>query len=269
VLHLPPAKSPLALVLMLHGAGANAAHIAAATGLSEKADKEGFAVAYPNGSTAFSDLGRTWNAGRCCGPAAMAGVDDIAFLRAVLKDARSAAGIDRVFIAGFSNGGMMAYRLTCELKEGIAAMAVVAATFETSCKPAAAVPLIAIHGMQDGLVPFHGITQSSASLVQPTKSVPDSVAVFARSNGCNGEPVISEDSGVRDTHYAGCQAAVRLITLKRGAHAWPGGKKIYPWEAEPTHEISATDVIWKFFSQEAGQNSKHRAQMKSLHKKIR
>lgn len=256
VLHLPPIeyKRPLPLVLMLHGAGGSAAHIAAATGLSRKADEAGFAVAYANGSTAFSDLARTWNAGRCCGPAAMAGLDDVAFLKAVLKDAKSAAQIERIFVAGFSNGGMMAYRLACELKEQIAALAVVAATFEASCKPDRPIPLLAIHGMLDGLVRFNGIAQSSAPLIQATRSVKESVALIARGNGCNGEPAISEDSRLRDSRYAGCKAAVRLIALKLGAHAWPGGRKIYPWEAEPTHEISATDLIWKFFSVESGAN---------------
>ncbi len=256
VLHLPPLehKRPLPLVLMLHGAGGSAAHSSVATGLSKKADAAGFAVAYPNGSTAFSDLARTWNAGRCCGPAAMAGVDDVAFLRAVLKDAKSVTATDRVFVAGFSNGGMMAYRLACELVEEIAALAVVAATFEDSCKPSAPIPLLAIHGMHDGLVPFNGIAQSSAPLMQATTSVPESVARFARGNGCNGELARNADRGLRDSRYVNCKATVRLIALKRGAHAWPGGRKIYPWEAEPTHEISATELIWKFFSQEAGRN---------------
>ncbi|MGH8727991.1 MAG: alpha/beta hydrolase family esterase [Burkholderiales bacterium] len=252
VLHMPPLKHkrPLPLVLMLHGAGGNAAHIEAMTGMSEKADEAGFAIAYPNGSTAFSDLARTWNAGRCCGPAAVAQVDDVAFLKAVLKDAKSVATIGRVFVAGFSNGGMMAYRLTCELGGEVAAVAVIAATFESACKLKTPTPLLAIHGVQDGLVPFDGFAQTNAFPVQATRSVSESVTLFARANGCEAKPAISEDALLRDSRYASCDAAVRLIAVKRGAHAWPGGKKIYPWEAEPTHEISATDVIWKFFSGE-------------------
>jgi polyhydroxybutyrate depolymerase len=250
VLHLPPLKHtrPLALVLMLHGAGGNAAHIEAATGMSTKADEAGFAVAYPNGSTAFSDLLRTWNAGNCCGLAAAAGVDDVAFLRAVLKDVKAAVAIDRVFAAGFSNGGMMAYRLACELRDEIAAVAVVAATYESACKPRAGIPVLAIHGLLDGLLRFDGIEQENSPLLHATRSVPESVAVFARANGCSGAPTVSEDSRLRDARHFGCKAEVRLISLKHGAHAWPGGRKIYPWEAEPTHEISATGLIWKFFS---------------------
>ena len=250
VLHLPSAKHPrpLALVLMLHGAGGSAAHIEAATGLSTKADEAGFVAVYPNGSTAFSDLLRTWNAGNCCGPAQIAQVDDMAFLKAVLKEVKSLVEIDRVFVAGFSNGGMMAYRLACELSDDINAVAVVAATYESSCKPRAAVPVLAIHGLQDGFVPFNGIEGANSPLLHATKSVPESVAIFARVNGCDGEPIVNEDSRLRDARHRECKAEVRLISLKRGAHAWPGGKKIYPWEAEPTHEISATDVIWRFFA---------------------
>jgi polyhydroxybutyrate depolymerase len=218
------------------------------TGMNAKADAAGFAVAYPNGSTAFSDLLRTWNAGNCCGPAQIAQVDDVAFLQQVLKDAKSIVPIDRVFVAGFSNGGMMAYSVACELAPEIDAVAVVAATYESSCKPAVAVPVLAIHGLQDGLVPFNGIERSASPVLHATRSVPESLKIFARANGCNADPVVSEDSRMRDTRYFGCKAEVRLLSVKRGAHAWPGGKKIYPWEAEPTHEIAATDLIWKFFN---------------------
>jgi polyhydroxybutyrate depolymerase len=39
---------------------------------------------------------------------------------------------------------------------------------------------------------------------------------------------------------------VALYTVKGGGHAWPGGET-YLLGAEPTREISATDLMWEFF----------------------
>ena len=53
LLHLPPhfdGKTPLPLVLVLHGGGGNAEGAARMTGFSREADREGFMVVYPNGS---------------------------------------------------------------------------------------------------------------------------------------------------------------------------------------------------------------------------
>src|ERR1700680_867438 len=66
LLHLPPiydGKRPLPLVIVLHGGGGNAPGAARMTGFSEKADKEGFVVVYPNGSGRLKNRLLTWNSG--------------------------------------------------------------------------------------------------------------------------------------------------------------------------------------------------------------
>ena len=73
----------------------------ASTALS---DRDGVYVAYPEG------VRDSFDAGLCCGPAVRYGVDDVAFLARVVADLRS-RGASRVSVVGFSNGGMMAYRL--------------------------------------------------------------------------------------------------------------------------------------------------------------
>src|SRR5689334_13724540 len=70
--HLPNGEAPSApapLVIVLHGGGGNAANAARMTGMDAKADREGFIVAYPNGTGPRGDVLLTWNAWRCCGPA--------------------------------------------------------------------------------------------------------------------------------------------------------------------------------------------------------
>src|SRR5580704_8834959 len=115
LLHLPPiydGKRSLPLVIVLHGGGGNAPGAARMTGFSEKADKEGFVVAYPNGSGRLRNRLLTWNSGNCCGYALDNSVDDVGFIRALIDALEKTRAIDptRVYATGMSNGGMMTYR---------------------------------------------------------------------------------------------------------------------------------------------------------------
>jgi polyhydroxybutyrate depolymerase len=63
----------------------------------------------------------------------------------------------RVWALGWSNGGMMAYRLACELSEKVTAIAIGGAVFAAdSCKPAKPVSVFAIHGTDDQTLPIEG-----------------------------------------------------------------------------------------------------------------
>ena len=50
--------------------------------------------------------------------------------------------------------------------------------------------------------------------------------------------------------YAPCgqDASVELYTIQDGEHAWPGGEAVSAQVGEPTMEISATPLMWEFFS---------------------
>ncbi|HEY9344599.1 MAG TPA: alpha/beta fold hydrolase, partial [Inquilinus sp.] len=134
-LHLPPAAAggdPLPLVVVLHGGGANADSAIALTGFSAEADAEGFIVAYPNGTGRLKPTAETadqfsWNAGDCCGAAMRRDADDVGFLRALVSTIEQERAVDRhrIYAAGFSAGGMMAYRLACEAGDIFAGVAVV------------------------------------------------------------------------------------------------------------------------------------------------
>ncbi len=90
-LHVPPAydaKKPLPLVLVLHGGGQSPESAERMSGMSAKADKENFLVAYPSGTGRFSRR-PTWNSGNCCGYAIENNVDDVAFLRALITSSNT------------------------------------------------------------------------------------------------------------------------------------------------------------------------------------
>ncbi|HUJ70694.1 MAG TPA: PHB depolymerase family esterase, partial [Verrucomicrobiae bacterium] len=161
-LHLPPAydgKHLLPLVIVLHGGGGNAEGAIRMTGFNQKADKEGFVVVYPNGSGRLKTRLLTWNSGNCCGYALDSGVDDVGFIRALIDELKKTRAVDpqRVYATGISNGGMMTYRLACELSDKIAAIAPVAGALNLeNCQPTRPVSVIIFHGTADEHVLYNG-----------------------------------------------------------------------------------------------------------------
>ena len=63
---------PTPLVVVLHGAFSTSVEMEKHTGFSALADREGFAVVYPDGIGILGFL-QHWNAGHCCGKAAADG----------------------------------------------------------------------------------------------------------------------------------------------------------------------------------------------------
>lgn len=130
--------TPCPLVVALHWATGSSAQMAAATGFDTLAERTGWIVAYPDSLPGE----RTWNAGYCCGQAATDGIDDVAFLRALLVDLQSHLAIDpsRIFLTGFSNGAMLAYLAGTRLADQIAGIAAVAGSIGGSALPMADSP---------------------------------------------------------------------------------------------------------------------------------
>ncbi len=260
ILHLPPSiisQPRYALVIVLHGGGGAAAGAAKMTGMSAKADKEGFIVVYPDGTGRLDDRLLTWNSGNCCGYALDNNVDDVGFVRTLIDRFLGAYPIDakRVYVTGISNGGMMSYRVACELSDRIAAIAPVAGALNNECKPAQPVSVIAFHGTADENVPYAGGVASKRADPHPRedKSVAYAMNFWSGRDGCSRAPQRSEEGNIVREEYAGCASgtSVVLYTIKGGGHAWAGGERLSLLLDAPTKEISATDVMWEFFAQHA------------------
>jgi polyhydroxybutyrate depolymerase len=228
-------------------------------GLSQKADREGFLVAYPNGSGRLPAV-LTWNAGRCCGYAADQRVDDVAFVRAILQDVARATPLDdtRVFATGISNGGQMAYRLAAEMPDRIAGIAPVAASFElTSVRPSRPVPVVHFHGTNDEHLPLEGGTGRRSIAGVAFTSVSASIGVWTRANGCAETPITTalpdlarDGTSVERRAYLNCrdEAHVVLYLIRGGGHTWPGHPVAERLLGVTTRDIDATDIMWEFFT---------------------
>ena len=222
--------------------------------MDDTADKENFIVVYPNGSGRRSDRLLTWNSGNCCAYARLRNVDDTAFIRALIDALERKYAIDpkRIYATGLSNGGMMSYRLGCELTDQLAAIAPVAGALNVKdCQPSQPISVVIFHGTADRMVRYEGgkPVQQFDLLSRTDNSVAYAVDFWVRHNGCSTTPQTTRQGPIRTDVYTGCRnsTGVTLYTIEGQGHAWPGGVKFFPRAAEPTHELSANDAMWSFF----------------------
>jgi polyhydroxybutyrate depolymerase len=277
-LHVPPAAAAgraLPLVLNLHGATQNGQLEELQTGMDASADRDGYLVAYPDGTRiektltpdpVAGDAQYGFNAGACCGDPSTKKIDDVDFVLAVISDiaARTPVDLRRVYVTGMSNGGMMAYAMAAEASTHIAAIASVAGQVElASIHPKRPVPTLEFHSVDDPVARFEG----TAGAQPPDRySVMDGIDAWVRADGCDstphdGTPIVgtgtSAGLGATLVTYSGCRAGtkVELWRLSGSGHVWPGA----PFNTGPrntwildgvgrgTTLIDANELMWQFF----------------------
>jgi polyhydroxybutyrate depolymerase len=272
LVHVPPraaAGAPLPLLLAFHGGGGNARGFRDYAGLDAVADREGFAVVYPDGTGRFARRLLTWNAGGCCGYAMQQGVDDVAFARALVALLARELPLDgaRVWATGHSNGGMMAHRLAAEASDLVAAVVPVAGVTPLAAfAPEHPVAVLHLHSVDDpralyagGLGPPFPLT----GLRSLHESVEAQLARWARRNGCASQPREVERRSAPAGRPDAGHTAVRLDwgpcasgrevapwRLAGAGHGWPGGRPALPerWVGPETAVVSAAEEIWAFVS---------------------
>ncbi|MCE3555681.1 hypothetical protein LWC33_30085 [Pseudonocardia sp. RS11V-5] len=104
------AEARLPLLIVLAGRGEGGWTALRTTGFLPLARSGRAVLAYPDG------VGRSWNAGAgCCGLAGRQRPPDTAFVAAVAATSVRDLPIDpsRIYLAGYSNGGKLAYSVLC------------------------------------------------------------------------------------------------------------------------------------------------------------
>jgi polyhydroxybutyrate depolymerase len=272
LVHVPPQAAsgrPLPLVISFHGGGSTAEVMRSYTRMDAAADRDGYIVVYPNGSSGFQGRFLTWNAGSCCGPAAALQIDDVGFALAVIDDVAARARVDqaRLYATGLSNGSMMAYRLAAEASHRIAAVAGVAGAMSLKrFEPKRPMPVLHIHSSQDHIARFDGgfgVPTNIADTRMFHTSVEDMLRKWLDHNGCSLKPAVLETSqgasGTLDESHSvirrvhrPCREGVEVVLLQLGGagHVWPGGVRDYVPQllGTGTAVIDANTEIWRFFS---------------------
>lgn len=259
LIHIPPAydhTKPIPVVLVFHGVASNAEKMLSLCGLNKKADESGFIAVYPNGTG--PRFFQTFNAGGDCRRRAAQKPDDVLFVSRLLDDLATVVNVDpkRVYATGISNGAMMCHRLAAELSDRIAAIAPVAGTMTIEvARPKRPVPVMHFHGTDDRIVPYCGPDRRTPRFLD-FKSVEETVAAWARINGCPQEPVVTAEPNrctdcttvTRKTYGPGTDGAeVILFVVEGGGHTWPGQASPGRIAGRGTNNISANDLIWEFF----------------------
>lgn len=286
-LHTPPnhdKSKPVPLVVMLHGIFINASLMEAMSRFSDLSDKEGFVVVYPN---ARKSRLRSFYPGlpmrgveNALGPAVRA--DEIGFVNAVVDEVSRDHAIDpnRIYLAGLSNGGLLATHIMSEdlgkRYRGVALIAMSAPSLHLEALEEklnathgfpTPVPLILFHGDDDPLFKIKGGIPLG---------LPDEWRVDGALNTAMRWDKLAGGDGVEDactpmpegkredrTHTllhefrnAKGQPTVRYYEVQGGGHSWPGPKNFFsPAEkllGGKATDFSATEEIWRFFSQSEG-----------------
>jgi len=220
------------VLLAFHGGTGWGKQFERNSGFDELAEANGFLVVYPDGvGTGANEVtNRTWNGGDCCGAAARNNIDDVAFVAQLLNTLEADYDVDttRVFATGHSNGGILSYRLACELSDRIVAVGLQAGTLGVAgCAPNNPVSLLHIHGEADTNLPIDGgIGPDSIAGVDFT-SPRLAVQAFAVADGCAATPTIADDvlnADLTVSTWTECRdgVEVKFVAVAGAAHSWMG-----------------------------------------------
>jgi polyhydroxybutyrate depolymerase len=228
LLHVPErVDDPAPLVIDLHGFGSTPEVHEMEARLMPLADREGFVLAQPYARGGVP----AWNPQ----PGARGAAADVAFLRALVGAVAAAHPIDpdRVHVMGHSNGGGMAHRMACDAADLIASIGSVSGQYPITdtCNPTHPVSVLAMHGTDDRVVPYGGVSDF-------LPDVPGWAMAWADRLGCE-RPDTAIDGAVTTATAAMCDGGVEvvLVTIDGGDHAWP---------ARPGAPVDASEEIWRF-----------------------
>lgn len=258
LVHVPKSYRgiPAPMVMALHGGGGDADFQAddSRYKLISKSEQAGFIVVFPNGySSRESGILATWNAGACCGAAQKKNINDVGFLREVIRRVEQQARVEpnRVFVTGMSNGALMSWRMACEAADLVRGIAPVEGTDNVaSCTPARPVAIIEFHALDDDHIPFTGGRGVSALTDTNFASVAATQARWVALDRASptAKRVLSVRGAHCDLHPATTGGApVELCLTDSGGHSWPGGGD-QQGRKHPSMAISANDLMWQFFS---------------------
>lgn len=243
-------KAGAPLVIVLHGYGGSA--LKGKKAMMDVADKNGFAVCYPQGIK--DPKGKPgWNV-RYPSQEGMK-TDDVKFLIALSKEIQKKFDLSpkNTFLTGMSNGGDIIYLIAMRAPKAFKAMASIAGLqfnwMETEYSYKHPLPFMEVHGTQDHTSEWLGDPENKGGWGAYIP-VPAAVSRIIAVNGCTEEYVteLPRREG---------RNQVTLYQFKAGRPAVKGGRPTEVWLYKVeggNHSWSDKDMdtcseIWRFFSQ--------------------
>lgn len=217
------------MVISAHGMGQDIAYQKENSRWDQVADTAKFLVVYPQ-----SD-GSTWDLS--------ASGADIAFIKAIIKEMSSKYKIDldRVYMSGFSMGGMLTYSVANCMADQIAACAPVSGypIGDLTAKPSRPMPIIHTNGDKDDVVHYEPWKGNFNGMYQEQQGAYAQAEAWAKANQCDGTPVESVIDGAATRYLwknGKCGVEVCLNKVYGKGH-WPSNDKYH-----------SVREIWKFIS---------------------
>ena len=265
-LYLPEnLKKEAPLVVVIHGYTSSAENIMSYSRMNEVADREGFAVVYPQGTidsqgNAFFNVGYEFNQA--------SKINDVSFIRELVLYLREEYQLSKknIFATGMSNGGDMSYLLACTSSDLFSAVAPVAGVMmkETldNCNPKKPIPVFEIHGTNDKISFFEGDIENEGGWGS-YYGLPETIQFWAIKNNLNNiekVKITSKSKGdindiIFERHWSEDHLnEVWLYKIVDGGHIWPG-YRIRWWQnpvlwyymGSGNDDINASEEVWKFF----------------------
>ena len=246
------------LVFILHGRTSRNTWVRKHSQMNDVADKAGFAVCYPQGTSAKmpgidNEPKSHWNV-----HLTYMNVDDVGFLSDLAVSLQGEYKLDsqRTFVAGHSNGGHMAYTLGSERHDVFKAIASIAGwmSYETwqnrhQSKP---IPILHIHGLADPVNPIEGNGRN------PKRKglgwggalhVDEIVEFWVELNECSEKTTVELTHKTTASRYSGGKNdnEVWYYKIADWPHIWPANG-YNPNKVSKEGIINASEEIWKFFS---------------------
>ena len=229
--------SSIPLLLNFHGFGGSASQFMQEADMRSLAEADTFILVYPQGSCL--DGSSHWN------PCPTGGdnkstADDVGFVESMIGEISSQYNIDmeRIYAAGYSNGGMMAYGLANYKSDLIAAVASVSGTMLNCTGPTShPMPVVHLHGTSDGVVSYNGSNDWN--------SVQSTLDYWINFNNTVSTPIVNIDNtgAMAIEHYVYDQGD-NSVSVEH--YKYIGGDHV--WFNEPYQGQNASNLVWSFMS---------------------
>ena len=240
ILYVPSSydgTSAVPILFNFHGFGGSASQFMQEADMRSLAEADTFILVYPQGSCL--DGSSHWN------PCPTGGdnkstADDVGFVEAMISEISSQYNLDmeRIYAAGYSNGGMMAYGLANYKSDLIAAVASVSGTMLNCTGPTShPMPVIHLHGTSDGVVSYNGSNDWN--------SVQSTLDYWTSFNNTISTPTINTDNtgGMTIEHYS-YEQGDNSVSVEH--YKYIGGDHV--WFNELYQGQNASELVWNFMS---------------------
>jgi polyhydroxybutyrate depolymerase len=229
LLFVPGSYAHAGVAVVFHGLYAN--ELSLLKYVIPTAAARGIVVAFPQG------VDNSWNAGGCCSVARASHIDDVGFAHELITTLVAKYQPRRVVASGYSNGAMLAWLLACQphsLIGGIVDASGTEGIPEANCTPSAPLTAVAVHGLQDPTVPYHGGSSPITAGVDyssPFRAIPDVITEWGRDHDHCATSSQATTPGWSAIHWSSCAGGtvVSLYTIDGMGHSVPnyaGGEPV-------------------------------------------